>query len=435
VSPTLIAGATVLPMEPPEAVLSPGWIRIEGDRIAAVSALPLASQPDEEVIDGTGFLALPGLINCHTHLAMTLLRGVADDQPLMPWLQETIWPLEKHLTSEDLYWGTALGVAESLLGGVTTVCDLYFQPAVTARAVAESGIRAVLSGVVMEVLPDPERQLEQATKFIGDHRGGADGRITTVFGPHAPYTVGAELLRKVCDAARRLGVGLHTHLSETREEVENAPREFGMTPIAYWDSLGAFDGIAPIIAAHCVHPTDDEIELLARKGIGVAHNPGANLKLAAGVAPVPQMLRAGVTVGLGTDGPASNNNLDLLEEVRLAALIHKGVSGDPTAVPALQALRMATRDAAAVLGMGDRIGRLAPGYQADVMLVDTRGLHLAPTTNLVSHLAYSARASDVRTVFVAGKALVRDGMLTTIDADLVRAQANAATQRLLAAAR
>lgn len=431
----LIAGATVLPMEPPDAVLNPGWIRIEGNRIAAVSAQPLAPLPDEEVIDGAGFVALPGLINCHTHLAMTLLRGVADDQPLMPWLQETIWPLERHLTSEDIYWGTVLGVAESLLGGVTTVCDMYFSAPTASIVSLESGVRMVVSGVVMDVLPDPEGQLERGIRHMETILGHGGNLITGVLAPHAPYTVGADLLRKVCDAARRLGVGLHTHLSETREEVENARRDFGMTPIAYWDSLGAFDGIAPIIAAHCVHPTDDEIELLARKHIGVSHNPGANLKLAAGIAPVPRMLAAGVTVGLGTDGPASNNNLDLLEEVRLAALIHKGVTGDPTAVPALQALRMATRDAAEVLGMGDRIGRLAPGYQADLILIDTRGLHLAPTTNLVSHLAYSARASDVRWVMVAGKVLVRDGALTTIDADLVRTQANAATQRLLAAAR
>ena len=431
----LIAGATVLPMDPPEAILDPGWVRVENSRIVAVSDQPLVPLNGEDVVHGSGSVVLPGFVNCHTHLAMTLMRGVADDQPLMPWLEETIWPLEAHLTPEDIYWGSLLGIAESLLSGVTCVCDMYFHPEETTRAVEESGIRAVLSGVIMEVLPDPDAQLARAMQFVEANAGRANDRISTVFAPHAPYTVGAERLHRVLDAARRLGAGLHTHLAETRAEVERVRAEHGLTPIAYWESLGAFDDIEPIIAAHCVQLTDGDIAILARADVGVSHNPGANLKLAAGVAPVPRMLAAGVRVGIGTDGPASNNNLDVLEEVRLAALIHKGVSGDPTAIPALQALQMATRDAADVLGLGDRVGRLAPGYQADLILLDTRGLHLTPATNIVSHLVYSARAADVRLVMVAGEIVVRDGALTRVDTNEVCARANAASQRLLAAAR
>ncbi len=373
---------------------------------------------------------IPGLVNTHTHAAMTLLRGYADDMPLMPWLQERIWPLEMKLQGEDVYWGTLLGIMEMIRGGVTCFNDMYHFYQDGARAILDSGARGIVSGVLLGFLPNAEQRLEEAIAWTKEWNGKGDGRLITMLGPHAPYTVPDPLWARVIEAAKTEGLGIHTHLAETAGEVADSVRDRGLTPIQHMNQLGLFD-LHPVIAAHCVHLTDEDITTLATHQVGVAHNPGSNMKLASGVAPVCKLLDAGAVVGLGTDGPASNNNLDLIEEMRLAALLHKVHTGDPTCVPAPQAFAMATHIGAQALGMENEIGQLKIGLKADLALLDFNQPHLQPKHDPLSHLVYSARAGDVRTVFVNGEALLLDGRFTTFDEEKIYAEVNARIARLM----
>jgi 5-methylthioadenosine/S-adenosylhomocysteine deaminase len=419
-------------MDDAGAVLPEADLLIQGSEIAGL--WPRGQTPHEvaaeNVIDAEGMVAIPGLVNTHTHCAMTLLRGYADDMPLMPWLQERIWPLEMKLVEEDVYWGTLLGIAEMIRGGVTCFNDMYHYFEATARAVVESGIRANVSGVLLGFVSDAAQRLERAIEFAKEWKGAADGRLVTMLGPHAPYTCPDHLLERVIAGAKEAGVGVHIHVSETAQEVRDSQRDFGMTPVARLNALGLFEA-RPVLAAHCVHLTDDDIATLVEHKVGIAHNPGSNMKLGSGVAPVPRLLAAGAVVGLGTDGPASNNNLDMLEEARLAALLHKLHSGDPTVVPAGQALGMATRGSAQALGLGDQVGQIKVGMKADLALLDFRQPHLFPPHGIVSHLVYAARAGDVRTVFVNGRALMLDRQLQTLDEQEIFGQVRARLKRLL----
>jgi 5-methylthioadenosine/S-adenosylhomocysteine deaminase len=434
VSSTLIEHATVVTVDHQGTVLPRGDVLIQGAEIAGVWASEArpAETGTEEVIEAEGMVLIPGLINTHTHAAMTLLRGYADDMPLMPWLQERIWPLEMKLEAEDVYWGTMLGIAEMIRAGVTCFNDMYHYFETAARAAVDSGIRANVSGVLLGFLPGAEARLEHAIEFAEKWRGAGDGRLITMLGPHAPYTCPDRLFRRVVQGAQGAGVGIHIHVSETAGEVADSVREFGMTPVKRLADLGLLD-VHPVLAAHCVHVTEEDIALLAGHQVGIAHNPGSNMKLASGVAPVPKLLEAEATVGLGTDGPASNNNLDMIEEARLAALLHKLHTGDPTVVPAPAALAMATREGARALGLGDQVGRIEVGLKADLALLDFSQPHLCPRHDVVSHLVYAARAGDVRTVFINGQCVLRDGAFTTIDEREVCAQARARVERLVGA--
>lgn len=398
-----------------------GGIWPRGQRPADVSA--------ENVLDATGMVAMPGLINAHTHCAMTLLRGYADDMPLMSWLQNKIWPFEMRLEPDDVYWGTMLGVAEMIRGGVTCFNDMYHYFEATARAVLDSGIRANVSGVLLAFLPDAVERLERAIDFAREWKDRGEGRLVTMLGPHAPYTCPNHLLARVIEGAHEVGVGVHIHVSETKQEVENSLKEFGRTPVGRLQDIGLLTA-TPVLAAHCVHLTDEDIAVLAEHRVGISHNPGSNMKLASGVAPVPRLLAAGAIVALGTDGAASNNNLDLLEEARLAALLHKLEGNDPTLVSAGQALEMATRSGARALGIDDRVGHLAPGMKADVVLLDFRQAHLFPRHDVISHLVYAARAGDVRHVFVNGRPLMIDRELKTLDESEIFAQVSERLKRL-----
>jgi 5-methylthioadenosine/S-adenosylhomocysteine deaminase len=360
---------------------------------------------------------------------MTLLRGYADDMPLMPWLQERIWPFEMKLQSEDVYWGSMLGIAEMIRGGVTCFNDMYhfFQEA--ARATIDSGIRANVSGVLLAFLPDAEKRLEDAIQFAREWRGKGEGRLVTMLGPHAPYTCPNHLLARVIEAANEYRLGIHIHVSETRQEIQDSLREYQQTPVERLNQIGLLD-VETVLAAHCVHLSDSDLTTLAEKRVGISHCPGSNLKLASGIAPVPKLLDAGAVVGLGTDGPASNNNLDMIEEARLAALVHKVAGDDPTLVTARQALRMATRGGAQALGLGDRVGQIRVGMEADIVLLDFHQAHLTPQYDVVSHLIYAARAGDVLTVFVNGRPLLRDRKLLTIDEEEVFGQVRERLKRL-----
>ncbi|MPM45955.1 5-methylthioadenosine/S-adenosylhomocysteine deaminase [bioreactor metagenome] len=394
-----------------------GDIFIDGSVITAVGNISDECIPDK-VIDCSGKLAIPGLINTHTHAAMTLFRSFADDTLLMDWLQNKIWPAEANLTADDVYWGSMLAIAEMLKSGTTTFADMYFFMPEVAKAVTESGIRAVLARGMAGVAPTAGAALTESEDFFHQYHNAADGRIKVMLGPHAPYTCPPDYLKKVVSLAQRLGAEIHIHLAETVEEVRNCEQQYKMSPIKLMDQLGILD--CGVLAAHCVHITENDINIMKAKNVRVAHNPGSNMKLASGIAPVPQMLKAGLSVGLGTDGAASNNNLDMFEELRLAATLHKANTLNPLVVPAIEAVKMATTFGARVLGLGDITGIIEVGLKADIVLLDMSGLHWYPRHDQLSLLTYSAAQSDVDTVIVDGNVLMENRRLTTIDEEQLK---------------
>ncbi|MCQ4085765.1 amidohydrolase [Saccharibacillus sp. JS10] len=385
---------------------------------------------DLPAVDGKGLLFMPGLVNSHGHTGMSLLRGYGDDMVLQEWLQTKMWPMEAKFTSDDVYWGSSLSVVEMLKSGTTTFLDMYDHMDRVAEVVEKSGIRASLARGVIGLCSaeEQDRKLNEAIAFAKNWHGGADGRITVMMSPHAPYTCPPDFIERFVQAAHDLDLPLHTHMSETAAEVEQNVRDYGVRPAIHLEKLGFFS--RPSMLAHAVHLTDEEIEILAANKVAVSHNPGSNLKLASGVAKVPQMLKSGIVVSLGTDSAASNNNLDMFEEVRLAALIHKGVSGDPTAVPALEALRMGTLYGAQSLYI-ENLGTLAAGMKADFIALDTEQAHFLPRTDYVSHIVYSAAGQDVRHVWVDGRQIVKNRECLFLDEEKIRFESQAAFEGLL----
>ncbi len=426
----LITGAAVLTMEGNNSIINDGEIAVAGDRIISVGkrgSAPASFKADK-IIDASGMAAMPGFINAHTHSSMTLLRGYADDLPLMKWLNEKIWPLEKKMQKEDFYWGAMLCCLEMIKSGTTTFADMYFEMDQVARAVAQSGMRACLSRGMIGNGPDADLAIEESTQFVDKWHGAAGGRITTMFGPHAAYTCPPDYLALVAEMSAGYGVGLHIHVAETADEVEKIKAEYGTTPVRHLDSLGLFN--VPVLAAHCVHLDQEEIEILASKMVAVVHCPESNMKLASGIAPVAGLIKAGVDVALGTDGAASNNNLDMIEEMRTAAMLQKVATGDPTVLLAYETLKMATYNGATALGLGD-LGQLQPGRLADLILVDLRRPHLYPRHDLAAHLVYAAHSADVDTVIINGEIVMEGRKVLTMDEEEVMAQAQKCADRLV----
>ncbi len=411
-----------------------GHIIIRDERIEALleggSAEPAESF--DEIIDGSSKLVLPGLINAHGHAAMTLFRGYADDLPLYTWLTEKIWPAEDMLTQDDVYIGTQLAMLEMIETGTTTFTDMYVHMDRVAEAVIESGMRAVIGRGLVGLGEDRDEKLAEAIALIKDFHGAGNGRITTTLAPHAPYTCPEDFLKQIIDQAASLDQSIQIHIAETTKEVADLQKSKGMTPIRFLDGMGLFD--QRVTAAHCTFLTDDDIDLMAHKDVRVAHNPGSNLKLGSGVAPLAKMLQAGLKVGLGTDGAASNNKLDLFEEMRLVALLHKGVLQDPTAVPAHKAFLLATTGGADALFLND-VGTLTPGSLADLILVDISSPRYYPRHSLLSHAVYSSQAGDVTDVFVAGRHLYKNREFLTIDKERVVAEAERRSRKFYAARR
>lgn len=410
-----------------------GWMSIEGSYISASGEGGAPAEVRDaagEIVDGRGLLFMPGLVNTHGHAAMSLLRGLADDLALQDWLENHMWPTEAKFTGDDVFWGTSLAAAEMILSGTTTFVDMYDHMDRVAEVVSAAGLRATLTrGVIGLCPPDVQTaKLNDAVQFARDWQGAADGRIQVMMSPHAPYTCPPDYIERIVAAAHELDLPLHTHMSETAAEVELNVKQYGRRPVEHLDRLGLFS--RPALVAHAVHLTDEEITLLAERRVAVSHNPVSNLKLASGVARVPELLRAGVTVSLGTDSAASNNNLDLFEEVRMAALLHKGVSGDPTAVPAAEALRMGTLYGARAIGLGDITGSLRPGFKADIAAVAIDRPHFVPRTDYISHLVYAASGADVAHVWVDGRQLMRSRELLTLDVERIRFEAQRAFERL-----
>lgn len=383
-----------------------------------------------EIVSGKGLIFMPGLVNTHGHIGMSLLRGYADDMNLQVWLEQHMWPMEAKFVDGDTKAGSALSIAEMLLSGTTTFVDMYDRMDIVAQEVEKSGIRARLMRGSIGFCSDEEKtaKLNESIHFVKTWNGQANGRIQTYLAPHAPYTCDPAFISRFIEASRELNVPLHTHMSESRAEVEQNVKEYGKRPVQHLYDLGFFDGKA--LVAHAVHLTDEEIAMLAEKHVSVSHNPISNLKLASGVARVQDLLNAGVKVGLGTDSSASNNNLDLFEEIRMTALLHKGVTYDPTVIPAYQALQLGTKLGAESLWSGHEIGTLEVGKKADFIAVNIDQPHFFPRTDLISHLAYSANGRDVQHVWVDGKQLVKNRELLTMDYEKVCYDAQASFERL-----
>lgn len=403
-------------------------IAVEDGKISYIGKDLPDSFAADEVIDGKGMLATAGMVNTHGHVSMTLLRSYADDMALMDWLENKIWPIEAKMNAKDIYWGAMLGIAEMLKSGTTCFADMYCFMDNVARAVAETGIRANLSRGLIGLAPDKDDKLAENTQLVKDWQGYDNGRIRITYGPHAPYTCPVEYLQKVIEAAQANNAEIQMHLCETKGEVENCIKEHGVTPIKLMDQLGMFE--QGTIAAHCVYLTEDDMDIMAVKNVRVAHNPQSNLKLASGIAPVARMLEKGICVGLGTDGASSNNNLDMLEECRAAAMLHKTTTLNPLAVPAAQAWDMATVNGAQVLGF-DALGKLSVGQQGDIVLWNMHKPYWYPRHNKLSLLVYAANSSDADTVIVNGKVVLQNGSMTLFDEEKIYAEANLRAQKLL----
>ncbi|OYD09666.1 amidohydrolase [Paludifilum halophilum] len=426
----LITHAHILTMTDEMAPLENASMIVEEDTITFIGQTPPAGEEFDEVVDMKGRLILPGWVNTHNHSAMTLLRGYADDLPLQTWLEEKMWPIEGRFGPHQVRWGSSLAVLEMIRGGTTCFADMYDHLDQVAQVVEDSGIRASLCRGVIGLGSEEEREAKrrEAVQFVRDWNGKAGGRITAMMAPHAPYTCPPDYIEKIVEDATRLDVPIHIHLSETRQEVQQNVDDYGVRPVEHLERLGVFQ--RPTLVAHAVHVNDEEIRKLANHSVKVSHNPGSNLKLGSGIAPIPAMFKQGLKPALGTDGAASNNNLDLLEEIQLAALIHKGASEDPEAVPAATALKMGTVYGAEALFLDHSIGTLETGKKADFISVDITGPHMQPQHDLVSLLAYSASRDDVQDVFVDGVPLLRNRECLTLDEEQIRFEARRAFQKV-----
>lgn len=434
----VVEGRYVLTMDERMTVIPDGAVAIDGGVIVALGPADDidARFAAAERLDGGNRVVMPGLINGHSHAAMTLLRGVADDLELMTWLNDYIFPAEvQFVDPEFVRIGTELACWEMIRGGTTTFVDMYYYPDTIAEVVDSCGMRALISTTVIgQRSPDGEGasdDIEKGLAYVARWKGG-NPRITPIFGPHSNYTLDEEQLRATREAAIEAGVPISIHLSESPYEVDYSKKTYGTTSIEFLDSIGFFDG-TKTIGAHVVWPTENEIGILAEQEVGVIHNPTSNMKIASGISPVTAMLRAGVLVGLGTDGAASNNDLDMWEEMRLAAFLQKVDRMDPTVLPASTVLRMATSGGAEAIGLEDKVGSLAPGMRADLIQVSFDDVHFVPTYDVISHLVYVADEQDVAATIVDGRVLMKDGDILTIDTERVRREANALAAKIQAA--
>lgn len=435
---TILSGGTVVTMNRQFDILPDGAVAIRDDSIVAVGVREqiLAAYESDDIVDCEGQYVLPGLVNAHTHVPMTLLRALADDLRLDVWLHGYMIPTEREFVSPEFCrLGTSLACAEMIRSGITSFADMYYYEADVAAATAQAGMRGVLGQTVLKFpAPDAETYEESIAycrRFIEEWRDHP--LITPAVAPHAPYSNTDEIMGRCAALAQEFDVPLLTHIAETRLEVDDSLKEFGMTVIQHMDTVKLFD--AKVLAAHCVHVAQSEMAILKENDATIAHCPTSNLKLASGIAPVAQMLKNELTVGIGTDGPASNNDLDMFEEIRLAAILAKTAANDPTALPAREALLMATRRGAEALFLGDVTGSLETGKRADVLVMDAKPIHNMPHFDrdpnaIYSRIVYAGHASDVRHVVCNGRWLMRDRELLTLDVQVLLAQAQDVARKI-----
>jgi 5-methylthioadenosine/S-adenosylhomocysteine deaminase len=422
----LIYGCTILPMND-KKFIEDGAIAIKNGKIVFIGKASLATSiKAENKINAKGKVAMPGLINCHTHAPMTLFRGIAEDKSLDAWLKENIWPLEAKLRAEDVYVGALLGCLEMIKGGTTCFADMYFHEGMVAKAVEQSGMRAALAQGIIEagnkVLG--RKMFSESVDFAKKFHGHANGRITALLGPHAAYSCSRNLLMEVSEKASELGVGVHIHLAESKAMLED------FSEVEFLDGIGFFKG--HVLAAHCINLSKSDMRILSKRGVHVAHVPVANMKLGLGAAKIKDLISLGVNVCLGTDGAASNNTLDMFETMKFAALLQKLTYMDPTVLSAYEVLKMATINGAKALGLTDKIGSLEIGKRADLILIDFSKPHLKPTREVFASLVYSAHGSDVDTVIVDGEIVMENRRVKTLDEASVIREAEKTALDLLA---
>ncbi len=434
----ILTGGTVVTMNGEFDLFDPGAVAIRGGNIEAVGPADQITDTytADDVVDCSGCAIIPGLINAHTHAPMTLLRGLADDLRLDVWLMGYMMPVEHEFVRPRFCWlGTQLACVEMIRSGTTCFADMYYYEAAVADAAAQAGVRAICAETILKFsTPDAQSYdegLQHAREFVQRWKGHP--LIIPAVGPHAPYTTTVELLQACTQLALEFDVPLHIHIAETAQEVKDHRAEYEMPVVPWVKKQGVFE--AKVTAAHCVHLDEGEMHTLLHSGVGVAHNPTSNLKLASGIAPVTRMLELGLNVGIGTDGPASNNDLDMWEEMRLAALLAKGATSNPTALPARQALAMATIGGARALHIDELVGSLEPGKRADIAVVDLRNAHTTPKFTrdmeaVYAQLVYAAKGSDVRDVMCEGQWLMRDRQLLTLDEQALTAEASGVANKI-----
>jgi 5-methylthioadenosine/S-adenosylhomocysteine deaminase len=427
---TLIQNVTVITLDDAGTILQDVDIAIEANKIDNIGQDQHDFEPDE-VIDGRGMVALPAFFSAHTHAAMTLERGWAEDLPFDRWLNEKIWVAESALEAEDVYWGAALACCEMIRAGIVGFNDHYFWMDQVAKAVDESGMKACLAWCQFGIGAEHEVGgvvLEDTIEFVRQFHTSAEGRIRCVLGPHSPYMCPPEFLTTVVEEAGKLEVGIHLHVAESEDQVSKSMADHGRTPVAHLAQLGVFE--RPTTAAHCIVVSDEDLSLLADSGVHVAHTPKTYMKLAMGMAPLERYLEAGVSVGLGTDGPASNNDLNLLEVLRITGLVHKNRMGDPARFPLDQLLRLATQGSAHSLGFGES-GVIQKGSPADLVLFDSQQAHWMPRHDLMASVVYASHPGDLRYVICDGQVLLRNGELTTLDEERILFEAERRAFRMV----
>ncbi len=430
----LISGGTIVTMNGKHEIIEDGAIAIKGGNVEIVGKRSdvLSQVLPKRTINAVGKVIIPGLINTHTHAAMTLFRGISDDLDLNDWLTKYIFPAEaKNVTEPFVRAGTRLALAEMIRGGTTTYCDMYYFEDAVADETKKAGVRGVLGETIIDFqVADNKTNAEMmaySEKFIKKWTG--DPLIVPAMAPHAPYTVSTDHLKAIKALSDKLNAAVVIHVAETKKERDDIQKQYGKTPVDYLDSIGFLTN--RVIAAHTVWITGEEINILKMRGVGAAHNPQSNMKLASGVAPIPAMLAAGVAVGLGTDGAASNNDLDMWEEIDTAAKLHKLTSGDPKTLPAEQAFEMATIRGARALHLDAITGSIEVGKRADIDIVDFDSLHQTPFYNVYSHLVYATKASDVRTVIINGRIVMLDRRLLTLNENGIKIDANAYRDKII----
>jgi 5-methylthioadenosine/S-adenosylhomocysteine deaminase len=430
----IVLGGTIVTMDNTRRMIDDGAVAVAQGRIVAVGSRAEIQKSyfARETIDARGRIIIPGLINGHTHIPMTLFRGLADDLDLQDWLTKYIFPAEaKNVTEEFVRAGTRLGLAEMIRGGTTTYCDMYYFEDAIAEETSKAGVRGILGETVIDFPVADNKTNAEAMAYVEKFvkRWQGNDLITPAIAPHAPYTVSEEHLKAVRAFSDRTGAPIVTHISETKREVEDSLKAKGASPIDYLERMGFLN--ERVIAAHVVWPTAAEIDVLKRLKVGVVHNPQSNMKLAAGVAPVPRMLAEGVRLGLGTDGAASNNDLNMWEEMDTAAKLHKVFSGDPKVISALEAFELATIRGAQALHLDRDIGSIEVGKRADLVIIERDDLHQIPLYNVYSDLVYATKAADVLTVIINGRTVMRDRKLLTLDEAAIKDSARVFRERVM----
>ncbi|MCX8170410.1 MAG: amidohydrolase [Candidatus Bathyarchaeota archaeon] len=428
----VIRNCIIVTMNMTADIIKQGVIAIKDGLITYVGRSSEAPILEADIyIDGSRKIAMPGLINCHTHAAMSLFRGVAEDKEITSWLRETIWPLESKLRPEDVYYGSLLSCVEMIKSGTTCFSDMYFHEDMVAKAIEETGMRCVLSPGIIDSIGGlfGEVLLTGALKIARKYGGGTNNRIYVMLGPHAVYSCSPKLLRRIGEKASELNIGIHIHLAESEGESASIRETYGRSEVELLSELGL---LRPnLLAAHCIHLSDTDIMLMAKHDVKAVYNPVSNMKLSSGIPRIKDLLDAGVTVGLGTDGPASNNILDMFDTMKIAALLQKARYGDPRVLPARKVVEMATRDGARALGLSGLIGSIEVGKRADIILIDINKPHLTPLHDIYAALVYSARGSDVSTVIIDGKIVMDERRILSVDENEVVERAEKTAYDLL----